>query len=183
EKSDLCKKLETLKRVETELNTCSQLVPVTLIVAKDLDTVHGLGDKKLLELRTLGEKVALSTSERGGKALRATITSMEDAWNLHIATVGDVRENLNSTIQQWSQFEEDLECHSAWCRELESFFKDQQLCASLHEKRRRIEVLTQKREEVVRYEREIDVFVDQGHALVRVSSVDRLKPLITQLSN
>lgn len=50
--------------------------------------MHGLGDKKLLELRTLGEKVALSTSERGGKALRATITSMEDAWNLHLATVG-----------------------------------------------------------------------------------------------
>lgn len=56
---------------------------------QDLDTVHGLGDKKLIELRTLGEKVALSTSERGGKALRATITSMEDAWNLHLATVGE----------------------------------------------------------------------------------------------
>lgn len=51
--------------------------------------MHGLGDKKLIELRTLGEKVALSTSERGGKALRATITSMEDAWNLHLATVGE----------------------------------------------------------------------------------------------
>ena len=43
--------------------------------------------------------------------------------------------------------------------------------------------MTQKREDVVRYEREIDIFVDQGHALVRTSSVDRLKPLITQLSN
>lgn len=42
----------------------------------------------MLELRTLGEKVALSTSERGGKALRATITSMEEAWNQHIAAVG-----------------------------------------------------------------------------------------------
>lgn len=94
-----------------------------------------------------------------------------------------MRDNLNATLQQWSQFEEDMECHSAWCRELESFFKDQQPCATLHEKRARIEILSQKREEVVRYEREIDVFVDQSHALVRISSVDRLKPLITQLSN
>lgn len=61
---------------------------------QDLDTVHGLGDKKLLELRSLGEKVTLSTSERGGKALRATITSMEDAWNIHIATVGQYSANL-----------------------------------------------------------------------------------------
>ena len=50
--------------------------------------MHDTGDKKLLELRKLGEKVSLSTSERGGKALRATITSMEDAWNQHITNVG-----------------------------------------------------------------------------------------------
>ena len=66
---------------------------------------------------------------------------------------------------------------------MESFFKDQPLCATLEEKNSRIEVLSQKREEVVQYERDIDVFVDQSHALVRVSNVDRLKPLITQLSN
>ncbi|XP_050705316.1 muscle-specific protein 300 kDa-like [Eriocheir sinensis] len=89
EKSDLIKKLDNLKRVETELNTCSQLVAVTLIVAKDLDAVQGTGDKKLSELRTLGEKVSLSTSERGGKALKATVTSMEDAWNQHLAKVGE----------------------------------------------------------------------------------------------
>lgn len=43
----------------------------------------------MLELRKIGEKVSLSTSERGGKALRATVTSMEDAWNQHIANVGE----------------------------------------------------------------------------------------------
>lgn len=56
---------------------------------QDLDAVQGTGDKKLVELRTLGEKVSLSTSERGGKALRATVTSMEDAWNQHLANVGE----------------------------------------------------------------------------------------------
>lgn len=95
----------------------------------------------------------------------------------------DVRSNLKTTLEYWKQFEEDIEKHSSWCREMESFFKDQPLCATLEEKQARIEVLTQKREEVVQYERDIDVFVDQSHVLVRVSSVDRLKPLITQLSN
>lgn len=66
---------------------------------------------------------------------------------------------------------------------MESFFKDQPLCATLEEKQAQIEVLSQKREEVVHYERDIDMFVDQSHALVRISNVDRLKPLITQLSN
>ncbi|KAK3865215.1 hypothetical protein Pcinc_029165 [Petrolisthes cinctipes] len=162
EKSDLNKKLDMLK---------------------DFDTAHEVGDKKLLELCTLGEKVAMSTSERGGKALRATITSMEDAWNQHIAAVVDVRENLTSTLQQWSQFEEEIDVHTSWCKEQESFFKDLPLCATLEEKQARIEELVQKREDVVRYEREIDMFVDQSHALVRISNVERLKPLITQLSN
>lgn len=100
----------------------------------------------------------------------------------NIITV-DVRENLTSTLQQWSQFEEELELHTSWCKEQESFFKDLPLCATLEEKQDRIEELVQKREDVVRYEREIDMFVDQSHALVRISSVERLKPLITQLSN
>lgn len=76
-----------------------------------------------------------------------------------------------------------MEKHSSWCKEMESFFKDLPLCATLEEKQAQIEVLSQKREEVVHYERNIDIFVDHSHALVRISSVDRLKPLITQLSN
>lgn len=60
-----------------------------VLYLQDLDAVRGTGDKKLSELRTLGDKVALSTSERGGKALRATVTSMEDAWNQHLANVGE----------------------------------------------------------------------------------------------
>lgn len=97
--------------------------------------------------------------------------------------IGDVRKNLNTALNQWKQFEEGIEKHSSWCREMESFFKDQPLCATLEEKQAQIEVLSQKREEVVQYERDIDMFVDQSHALVRISNVDRLKPLITQLSN
>lgn len=198
---------------------------------QELDAVQGTGDKKLSELRTLGEKVSLSTSERGGKALKATVTSMEDAWNQHLAkvgeykdeklssamiwlllvlffvfdivfllrerlssidrkcdkigscSIGDVRKNLSTALDHWKLFDEGVETHSSWCREMESFFKDQPLCATLEEKQDQVEVLAQKREEVVQYERDIDMFVDQSHALVRISSVDRLKPLITQLSN
>ena len=86
-------------------------------------------------------------------------------------------------VDQWNVFEETLEKHSTWCKDVETFFKSQQHCATLQEKQDRITLLQDKRDEVVQYEREIDVFVDQGHALIRVSSVERLKPLITQLSN
>merc|ERR1711874_287226 len=111
------------KRVETELNNCTMLVPVQLIVAKDIETVQTPGDKKITELRVLGDKVTVSTSERGGKALRATLNSMEDAWNLHLATVGDVQRNLSGAMTQWSQFEQQLDSHAVWCRGMESFFK------------------------------------------------------------
>merc|ERR1711874_256481 len=102
ERSDLTKKLDNLKSIET---------------------VQATGDKKLTELRILGDKVTVSTSERGGKALRATLNSMEDAWNLHLATVGDVQRNLSGAMTQWSQFEQQLDSHAVWCRGMESFFK------------------------------------------------------------
>lgn len=76
---------------DDKINIYSRAVQVSwiILVFQDLETVHGTGEKKLTELRKLGDKVSLSTSERGGKALKATVASMEDAWNQHIANVGE----------------------------------------------------------------------------------------------
>ncbi|KAF2357498.1 Spectrin repeat [Trinorchestia longiramus] len=162
EKSDLLKKVETLK---------------------DLGPPFDAGHKRLTELRHLSEKVASSTSVRGGEVLRATVTSLEDSWNHHCDTVHEVKSNLEDAITKWTEFTAALERHSMWCREMELCFKDQTPCSTLQEKQHKVDVISEKRDEIVKYEKEIDAFVDLGHVLVRISNMERLKPLVTQLSS
>lgn len=97
--------------------------------------------------------------------------------------LGEVQNGLEKAINQWDHFDTNLAKHTDWCRQMEALFKDLQVGSTLEEKKDRIEALKEKREEVVKYESNIDIFVDESHALVRTSGVERLKPLITQLSN
>ena len=66
---------------------------------------------------------------------------------------------------------------------MESVFKDQTLCSTLAEKQKKVDTISEKRDSIVKYEKEFDKFVDLGHVLLRISGVERLKPLVTQLSN
>lgn len=95
----------------------------------------------------------------------------------------EIRENLDDAMVKWGQFESDLERHTKWCREMESTFKDNASCSSLVEKQKKVDLVSEKRDAIVMYEKEIDKFVDLGHVLLRISSMERFKPLVTQLSN
>lgn len=54
---------------------------------------------------------------------------------------------------------------------------------SLDEKESQLQSLKDKRNLITDKEHEIDEFVDQSHSLLHCSGVDRIKPLISQISN
>ena len=95
----------------------------------------------------------------------------------------EVSIQLQKTLEKWNYFEQNLERHLSWCREIELDIKTQEPCSSLEEKKERFEFLNEKREQVIKYEEKIEDFVDKGHALVRISTVNHLKTLLTQLSS
>lgn len=71
---------------------------------QELGPPFDAGPKKLTELRRLADKVGSSTSARGSEVLKITVNSMENAWNDHIARIGEYNTTWNAahTVQHTS---------------------------------------------------------------------------------
>lgn len=66
---------------------------------------------------------------------------------------------------------------------MEATFRDQQLQPTLKDKEAQLRAFKEKREIIAQQEREIDEFVDKSHSLLHASGIERIKPLISQVSN
>jgi nesprin-1 len=102
---------------------------------------------------------------------------------LHVIFSDDIEKNLIGAQKQWQDFEAELDSHTKWFRTTEAIFRDQQLQVSLDEKEEQLQSLKDKRTLITDKEQEIDAFVDRSHSLLHCSGVDRIKPLISQISN
>lgn len=96
---------------------------------------------------------------------------------------GGIQQKLKGTLVHWKKFEDELEAHTKWFRAVEAAFRDQQLKDTLDEKQTQLNNYKQKRNDITEREAQIDQFVDESHALLNTSGVDRIKPLISQISN
>lgn len=94
-----------------------------------------------------------------------------------------VEERQKTALERWQNFENQLEIHTKWFRSMEATFRDQQLQPALKDKEDRLRAFKEKREIIVQQEREIDEFVDKSHSLLHASGIERIKPLISQVSN
>lgn len=81
------------------------------------------------------------------------------------------------------KFEDELERNTKWFRSTESAFRNQQPKATLEEKQQQLDLYKKMREEITKRESNIDSFVDDSNSLLASSGVDRIKPLISQISN
>lgn len=94
-----------------------------------------------------------------------------------------VEERQKAALERWQNFEDQLEAHTKWFRSMEAIFRDQQLQPTLKDKEARLRDCKENREIIARKEQEIDEFVDKSHSLLQSSNVERIKPLISQVSN
>lgn len=94
-----------------------------------------------------------------------------------------VEERQKTALERWQNFDDQLEAHMKWFRSMEAAFRDQQLQPTLKDKEARLRTFKEKREIIAQQEREIDEFVDKSHSLLHASGIERIKPLISQVSN
>lgn len=76
-----------------------------------------------------------------------------------------------------------METHSSWLRPLEAAFRDQMLQPTLRDKEERLREFKEKREVLIKCEKEIDEFVDNSHGLLNSSGVERIQALILSVDN
>lgn len=94
-----------------------------------------------------------------------------------------MEERQKTALEKWQNFEDQLEAHTKWFRFMEAIFRDQQLQPTLKDKEARLRACKEERETIARKEREIDEFVDKSHNLLQTSNIERIKPLISQVTN
>lgn len=91
-------------------------------------------------------------------------------------------EKQENTVEQWQNFEKELEGYTSWFKNTETKLREQPLQATLEEKEEQLRVYNNERDIVFAKEKEIDAFVDKCHALFQISHVERIKPLVTQIN-
>ena len=152
-------------------------------ILDDLKENRTEGDERIQELEIVLEKVLQSTSKRGCEKLKVEMAEIKESWRTHVAVMEDVDMNIQKALAHWDQFDEDLTKHHEWFKQFENIFRNPVVLANASEKQEQLEEYENKRSLIIEHEKIIDDFVNNSHNLLHNSGVERLKPVITQISN
>ena len=152
-------------------------------IIQDLRNNKAEGETKLKNLEDMCSKVSKSTSKRGIDKLKRELNEIKESWSTHLQLIDGVEMNVEKVLAQWDQFNLELKKHQDWFKKYEAIFRNQQLQNSGEEKKSKLTEYIKNRKDVVDYEKTVDDFVNNSHNLLHNSGVERLKPVITQISN
>ncbi|CAG4999353.1 unnamed protein product, partial [Parnassius apollo] len=152
----------------------------TVVSLKDIEKI---GSSKLDEIGSIFTLVSKSTSEAGNTAIKTEIDNLLAQLRNAIDNIGSSEHKLKSTLDIWNKFDSSIEAITEWLKDMETKCRDQALCSTLQEKEAQLKRYVDLRNDIHAKEKEIDSFVDESHNLIQISGVERLKPLVTQVSS
>lgn len=141
------------------------------------------GQKLLDELLENFAIVSKSTAPKGVEILQKEIDEIQNQFKNHFNEIGAVEDKQKAALKQWQEYEKSLDELTKWCRATESIFREQPLQSSMEEKEQQLNKYKEQREIILGKEKVIDSFVDKANNLLNNSGAERLKNLISQLSN
>ncbi|KAI5642762.1 spectrin repeat domain-containing protein [Phthorimaea operculella] len=150
------------------------------VAMKDIEKI---GSAKLDEIRSVFSSVSKSTSEAGNAVIKAEIDNLHEQLRNAVENISSSEQKLKHTLEIWNKFDSSIESITEWLKDMESKCRDQSLCSTLQEKEAQLQRYVNLRNEINAKEKEIDAFVDESHSLIQLSGVERLKPLVTQISS
>lgn len=154
-----------------------------LQTAVALKEIEKIGSSKLDDIRSAFSAVSKSTSEAGNTAIKSEIDNLHDQLRNAVQSIGSSEQKLKNTLEIWNKFDSSIESITEWLKEMETKCRDQSLCSTLQEKEEQLKRYVDLRNEINNKEKEMDAFVDESHSLIQMSGVERLKPLVTQVSS
>ena len=149
---------------------------------EDLQGRQEQGHSKLEEIQCLCSTVVASTSPRGCELLAKTVANLQEELENLSANLQETKRAQEAILQRWQSFEEGLESCNQWLRKQETAFGEQALQVTLPDKEAQLAIFQVARDTITGYEPEVDAFVDQATALFQSSGVERIRPLISQIS-
>nr|XP_022915902.1 nesprin-1 isoform X7 [Onthophagus taurus] len=140
------------------------------------------GNRLLDDLKQQLTLVAKSTAPKGVEELKIELQNLQDSMTQHYAETDKVIEKLESMVILWQDFEDKNKSINDWLKTIETKLRSKPLQSTLAEKQEHLETILAEKNEILGKEKEIDAFVDSSHALIQKSEVQRIKPLISQIS-
>lgn len=141
------------------------------------------GKKMLTDLMHLAETVQKSTAPNGVASIEKEVGDIKAEFDNHLAEIAAIEGKQDTALNQWNAFEKGLDELTKWCRAAETIFRDQQLQSTIEEKAKQLETFKDQREKILQTQKPIDEFVDQAQVLLNNSGADRIKTLVSQLTN
>lgn len=172
-----------------KLQMCSEIVGEKNDFNKRLSQIQDLrgnfkvGDDKINEIEELFSVMVKSTAPKGIKIAEKEMNELKDNLKQHKEDTAAIEKKIQDALQDWKDFEDRLDEHTKWFRSIEAVFREQKLYSTLPEKQAQLESFLAQRNLVTDREKTIDEFVDKSHVLLSSSGTERIKPLISQISN
>lgn len=148
-----------------------------------LKDIEKIGSRKLDEIRNVFASVSKSTSEIGNASIKTEINNLHEQLTKAVDSIIISEQKLKHTLEIWNKFDSSIESITAWLKDMETKCRDQTLCSTLPEKEEQLQRYANLRNDIYAKEKEIDAFVDESHSLILLCGVERLKPLVIQISS
>ncbi|KAF5308513.1 hypothetical protein FQR65_LT06178 [Abscondita terminalis] len=158
-------------------------------ISKRLEAIDALRNNKidgqnlLDKIKEMATTVSKSTSPKGVDEINKEVAELHNLLEQHMKAIDTEMAKQSGAFEQWDQFENDLKKLNDWFNTYEVKFRDQPLCSTLSEKETQLKLYKNVKDEIGAKEREIDTFVDNCHVLLQTSEVQRIKPILSQISN
>lgn len=127
-------------------------------------------EPRILQIRTLGEKVIPGTVESGQINIRTQIDTTQQEWQGLNSAVSSTIEGLEGTLNQWGDFETMKDHAQSWLRETDNKLHAVNLKATLPEKQDTLEMLKALQGEVRAKELEMDQLTERAQSLYQSHS-------------
>ena len=71
----------------------------------------------------MGERVCLTTAPRGQEAIQKELQTLRDDWSGFVSAVNEVEANLESTIGNWAELDDEMSGFLKWMEKMEGKVK------------------------------------------------------------
>ncbi|XP_065079035.1 muscle-specific protein 300 kDa-like [Ochlerotatus camptorhynchus] len=158
-------------------------------IIKRIETLNNLklsrskGDELLNQLLQHHNINKQSTAPQGIAQAEEEMNTLRSDLNSLYEYIDETVECQKRCLTSWTQFDQELDTLTKWCRSMETIFREQQLYDTLEKKQNQLQLYRTNLEHINEKQKDVDVFVTTAQALFSKTGVEKVKFYINQLIN
>lgn len=166
----------------TDYSGNKMIIEERLAKVDEIQNALADGDQKLVELSKHVEQKTSNISPRCREVMARDLSSLKVEFEKFKETLQDVKSNLKNRLQQWNEYESNLEILSNWLTQAESSLKSYALKNTLDEKQDQLKKFQTLHSNLNEKESEFDKISDDSSDLLQDNNESRISMNAQQIS-